>query len=213
MFKSLTVLTASSIALSSTALADDARTFDLASFDRIDIATGISAKISVGSEQSIRVETNKGDFEDLVIKVDDGVLEIRQDWKSNWRGGSKKPRYKVIASVQDLNGIDASSGSSVTATGISGGDFSVEVSSGASVDLTGTCDRIDAKGSSGADTSAKNLVCENADARASSGASLVLHADTGVQAKASSGGTITVYGGATDVSTRKSSGGSIRIRD
>ena len=211
--KSLASLTASTIALSGAAFAEDIRNFDLAAFDKIEIASGVTAQITVGGEQSVRVETNKGDYDDLVIKVKGGVLEIRQDWKKGWRISSKKPRYKLIATVADLNSVDASSGSNLSATGISAGDFSVEVSSGASVKLGGTCDQIDAKGSSGAGASAKNLVCNNADARASSGASLVLHADTGVEAKASSGGTITVYGGAQKVSTRKSSGGSVRIRD
>lgn len=197
----------------STALAKETKSYELDEVDQIDIAAGVSAKVEIGEEQSIIVETDKGDFEDLIIRVEDGVLYIKQEWKNNFWNGRKRPNYKVTATVKDLKSIEASSGSSLAAEGINDGDFTINVSSGSSVRVEGTCGVVSAEASSGASLNAKEFRCENAAADASSGASLSLFASTKVDAKASSGSSVKVYGSPEDVNARKSSGGSISIRD
>jgi len=206
-------LSAGAIALASAASAEETRTFDLAAFDRVDVAAGVTAEISVGGEQSVRVETDKGDFEDLIIKVEDGELVFKREWKNSWGIGRKKAKYKLFATVADLNAVEASSGSTLKASGIEGGDFEVDASSGASIKLTGSCDTVTADGSSGASVSAHDLICTDAVADASSGASLSLHATQSVDAEASSGASVTVGGGAEKTRIKKSSGGNVRIRD
>ena len=209
----LAFVSAGAFTLAGAAAAEDSRNFDLAAFDRIDIATGVTAEITVGGEQSVHVETDKGDFEDLVVKVDDGELVIKREWKRRFGIGRKKAKYKLIATVTDLNAVEASSGSSLTASGIEGSDFDVDTSSGASVKLSGNCDTINADGSSGSSVSASNLICKDAIADASSGASLSLHATESVDAEASSGASVTISGGAEKTRISKSSGGSISVRD
>ena len=204
-------ITVGACAFASAAQADETREFDFDTFDRIDIAAGMEAEITVGGAQSVRVETDRGDFSDLIIRVENGELYVKRDWKG--RGWGRKPKYRVFATVADLNGVEASSGSSVEARGVSGGDFEADVSSGASVSLEGSCDEIDAEASSGASLDARDLTCAAAEADASSGASISVHASEKVDAEASSGASVTVYGGPTDVRSDKSSGGSVRIRD
>ena len=189
------------------------RNFDLADFDRIDVAAGVTAEITVGGEQSVRVETDKGDFEDVIVKVEDGELIFKREWKKGWGIKRNKANYRMIATIRDLNAVEASSGSTLRANGIEGGDFDVDVSSGASVKLAGSCDTVNADASSGASVSAKELICKDAVADASSGASLSLHATDSVDAEASSGASVTVRGGAEKTRIKKSSGGSVSVKE
>ncbi|MEL7488566.1 MAG: DUF2807 domain-containing protein [Pseudomonadota bacterium] len=200
------------IASAGAAHADETRDFNFDAFDRIDAAAGVVVEVVVGGEQSVRVETDRGDFSDLIIGVENGELNVKRDWKKNgWR--RRKPNYTVYATVAELSGVEASSGSTVEATGVSGGDFDLDTSSGASVSIAGDCDTVKAEASSGSSIDARDLECASAVADASSGASIAVHAKEDADAEASSGASVTVYGGPSDVRADKSSGGSVRIRD
>ena len=190
--------------------AEDTRTYDVDAFTAVDIAAGLTAEVVIGDTQSVRAETDRGDFDDLSISVKSGVLHIKRDWKGGW--GRKKPRYTVYVTATDLEGVDASSGSSISASGVTDGDFDIDASSGAYVEVSGDCDTLSAEASSGASVKAKGLECRNANADASSGASLAIYASDSVDAEASSGASVSVYGEPKNVSSDKSSGGSVRIK-
>ena len=214
MTKFLTLSASAAALLASAALtqasAQETRTYDVGSFSAIDIAAGITAEVVIGSAQEVRAEADRGDFDDLRIQVRGDTLEIKRDWRGGW--GRKKPQYTVYVTATDLEGIDASSGSSISAEGVTGGDLEIDASSGASVKVAGDCDTLTAEGSSGATIRAKGLECQSVEADASSGASLAVFASKSVDAEASSGASVSVYGEPTNVSADKSSGGSVKIK-
>lgn len=210
----------------------ETRDYDLDAFEKVHIATGIQADITVGESQSVSIFSEKGDFEDLIVKVENGKLTVKREWKNSIWGGKRKPRYKVKATVTDLNAVKVSSGARVNATGMDGGDFELDTSSGSSASLKGDFDAIDIDASSGSSSKvegacetvivdissgssvrAKDLTCENAVADASSGASAILYATKSVTADASSGASVTVYGGASQRDVSKSSGGSVKVKE
>ncbi len=211
----------------------ETRTYDLAPIDEAQISTGVEAEITVGASQSVTVSSENGDFEDLIVKVENGRLVVKREWKGlGWGNKRRKNRYKVEAVVTDLNLLKVSSGSAVKARGVDGGDFELDISSGSTTALEGAFDAIDIDASSGSSArvegacetvivdvssgssvKAKDLTCENAVADASSGASAVLYATQSVEADASSGASVTVYGGASQRELSRSSGGSVTVRD
>lgn len=207
----------------------ETRTYDVPAFDSIDVSAGIEVYYETGTAQSVSVENRKGDFEDIIVEVDDGDLVLKRPRKIGW--GGRRTSYTVTVSVPSLSDIEASSGSHIEGSGLSGDEASIDVSSGAhavitnisasqidievssgsDVEASGTCTELDAEASSGASLDAADLKCAAVEADVSSGASITAHATDRVNADASSGGSIRIRGGATDISTAKSSGGSISV--
>lgn len=192
------------------ALAEDSRTFDLPSFDRIDVSAGIVLIADVGDPQSIVVETANGDFSDFEIEVKNGALSVSREW-NRLRWHNKKSDYKVIVSVPALRALDASSGSHARVSKINAAHFAIDVSSGAYARLDGSCQDCALDLSSGADLDAKELECGDARIDVSSGGHGEITATKSVVADASSGGFVAVYGNPARVSVDKSSGGRIKV--
>ncbi|NQY39316.1 MAG: DUF2807 domain-containing protein [Henriciella sp.] len=209
----------------------ETRTYDVGSFTAIDISAGLDLNFEQGAAGPVTVENKKGDFSDIVVEVRGDTLVLKRK-KNNWGWGRKRQRYDItvsapaISSVEASSGsdvigrgmtgsqisIDVSSGSDVTLTGVEGGTVTIETSSGSDASVSGKCETVRADSSSGSDIEAQDLVCQNGMADASSGSDISIHVTSSVNAEASSGADVDVYGGPTDVTSDKSSGGSVSIR-
>lgn len=216
-------------AMAATPAFAETRTYDVLDFDGIDVSAGIQVYYETGMSRSVSVENDKGDFSDIVVEVDDGELVLSRAKKMNW--GGKRQKYTVTVTVQALSDIEASSGSYIEGSGLSGeetsidvssgaeavitnisaGEIEIEASSGARAEASGSCSEIEADASSGASIDASELQCTALVADVSSGASIRAYATRSVHADASSGGSVNVSGGATDVTMDKSSGGSVTV--
>lgn len=224
------VLTAAAATLASVAAAET-RTYDVPGFSRIDVSTGLTLVYEAGPGQSVVAETDNGDFDKLSVAVEGDTLVLKRNGR-NWTwGGNNRDRFTITVSAPAISGLEASSGSSATAngfagnaieldansgaslraSGIDGSEVSLDVSSGASLSAAGTCGTAQLEASSGASLNAETLRCQSVIADASSGASIEAYATTSVDGDASSGGSISVTGGATDVTVDKSSGGSVSV--
>lgn len=230
MIRTLTAASLIALGLAGAASAET-RTYDVGAFTNIDISAGLDLEFSAGGTQSITVENAKGDFSDIDVFVRGDTLVLKRK-KNNWGWGRKRARYGVTVTAPTIQNLEASSGSDVSGRGMSGDDISIDVSSGADVTVTdvqggtvsiktssgsdaavsGTCDTVRARSSSGSDLEARDLVCQSGEANASSGSDLSIHVTGSVDAGASSGADVDVYGGPSDVETDKSSGGSVSIR-
>ncbi len=207
----------------------ETRTYDVGNFDAIDVSAGIVVIYETDAARSVVVENEDGNFDDIIVETKGGELVLKRPKKMGW--GRKRAPYTVTVGAESISSVEASSGSSVRGSGLTGPRAKVEVSSGAdveiigiaaetvvaqassgsSMDLSGTCNTINADASSGADLDAGALTCERLVADVSSGASIEAHASQSVRADASSGGSVRASGGASDVSIDKSSGGSVRV--
>lgn len=231
MIRSLTAASVAVLLIAGTASAET-RSYDVGSFTAIDASAGLDVTFTTGSEQSVTVENRKGNFSDIEVLVKNDTLVLKRTKKNNWGWGKKRERYRVSVSAPLISNIEASSGSDVKGSGLSGDSIFIDVSSGADVsvesvtggtvrlesssgsDLTisGTCNEVRADSSSGSDINAGNLVCTNGRAEASSGSDITIHVTGRVSADVSSGADVNVRGGPTEVDTDKSSGGSVNIR-
>ncbi len=209
-FNHAILCTAATAVLGWTSAQAETRAFDFDGFSQVGASAGVSVQITMGAEYSVHAEGSDAGLADLKITQKGDALNI----------GRKKTKFfkrradiSVYVTTPALDGVRASSGSEIEATGIDAGKFSVSVSSGADVSLAGKCDDISASVSSGSDLDGENLHCRNATVTASSGADASIFASENVTANASSGGDIDVYGAPEVRKINKSSGGDVSIRN
>ena len=191
------------------AIADE-RTYDLPTFDRIDVSAGVKLVAVAGKPQSVTVYADEGDFSDFEIQVRNGELRATREYsRLSWH--KPKSRYEVRVSVRDLRGIEASSGSFGRIENVDTADFRIDISSGAKMVIDGECGSCNIDLSSGASLSAEDLTCGRANIDVSSGGRGDLTVLDSIVADASSGGNVRVYGNPPRVNVDKSSGGSIKV--
>jgi len=238
-----TLLAASAALLLSTTAFAQSRDFDLTGFDRIDIATGLDARVTLGEAFSVSAQSRSQDaLDNLELRVVDGALQARieQSFLDFIIGGglvgmllssgnavtvditlpalagvsaSSGADVDLLAIRADQLALDASSGADIRAENAALGSVTIKASSGADVEIAGSADTLVADASSGADIDADDLRAKTVTAAASSGAGISVHATASIRAKASSGGDIDVSGNPGRRDLDESSGGSIDLDD
>lgn len=211
MNKSALLLGLASALMALPAVAQETRTYELPSFESIDISAGIRLVATSGDAQSIVVETDEGDFNDLQIKVKDDTLIITREWnRLRWHG--KKVDYKVIVSAPRIDALDASSGSYSTLEQIDSRRFSLDLSSGSFVKVNGRSADCTVDISSGANLNGREFICDTANVDVSSGGHGELSVLKILVGDASSGGHVAIYGSPERVNIDRSSGGRIKVK-
>ncbi|MEZ5954505.1 MAG: DUF2807 domain-containing protein [Hyphomonas sp.] len=207
----LIIPAAAALAFALSASAGETQTYSFSGFSELDVAAGIEVEYSPSSDYSVVADFQKGGPEDLKINQSGERLSISRKTKAGW---GDRLRVKVRVSGPALNAIEASSGSSVDATGVNADAFALKVSSGASVDVAGTCKNLVIKASSGGSAGARELKCQNVTAAASSGGSADAFASQSATSKTSSGGSVDIWGSPSVRNANKSiSGGSTSYND
>lgn len=210
MLRTLCISGLAACALVASAAAET-RSFELASFDSIDISAGIKLVATAGGKQSIEVETVQGDFSDFDIEVKDGVLRLSREW-NRLRWHQEKADYRVFVTAPTIKAIEASSGSHSTLTEVDSRRFNADLSSGSFAVITGRSDDCTVDISSGANLEARGLVCGAANIDVSSGGHGEVTVIKTLVGDASSGGHMAVFGSPERVNIDHSSGGRIKIK-
>jgi len=228
MLRRTLLLSAVGLALALPASAET-KPYDMKNFSALDASAGVTIIFEEGETQSIIAENRDGNFDRLRIENRGDTLFIGR--KNTGLFSRNKQNYTVRITAPSVYGIEASSGATVTATGVSGDDVELSASSGASIDVKsieardisleansgsrlnakGTCTDADLSASSGANISAGDLVCISVNADASSGSSIHAYASQSVAGEASSGASIRVKGSPAQIDKNRSSGGSITV--
>lgn len=188
-------------------------------------SNGLEVELVEGTTQLIIVEADENLHDIIETDIRNGVLHIKTT-KNIGRAASKK----VTVIYNNLEGVEASSGSNVTGMSTvvsndlylkasSGANLEMNVlakeltaqsSSGSDIKIKGQARNFGARSSSGSAINAKDLIVLHANAKASSGAGITLNIENSLEAKASSGGDIKYYGEPEEVSKNNSSSGSVR---
>lgn len=217
MSESKSVLIAAGFGLGALGLAGPAaaesKTYNLSGFSEIDISAGLSAEIAVGGAYAVRAEGDPEALERLDLRVEGGALILARKRQMGWGWKNSHGRLTIYVTTPKLDGVEASSGASASASGVDAPEFRADVSSGASFSVTGVCGALRSDASSGASLDARDLKCQSLSADASSGASITAFASERVDASASSGASVRVRGGAKRVNADKSSGGSVSVSE
>lgn len=200
------ILAASALALATAGVAH-AETRNLSGFTKVEANAGTDVQVTVGGAFS--VEVTGRDANRIVTRVqgDTLVVEPTRDW--SWRGR----QANVRVTLPRVNGLSASSGADLVATGVNGGAVDLDSSSGADLRVSGSCASFTAQASSGSDIDARNLRCETGSVDVSSGADAHVFASGRLDVDASSGGGVVAHGNPGIGNINLSSGGSLRRAD
>lgn len=181
---------------------------DHSGFTRVDASAGTDVEVTVG--QSFSVDVSGPGAERVVTRVSGQTLIIER--QRGWSLGA--PRQALVrVTMPRVEGLSASSGADLVATGVNGGDITLDSSSGADLRVSGRCASVVADVSSGADIHAQELRCENGSVDASSGADARVFVSGRLNVDASSGGGVVAYGNPNIGNVDLSSGGSLRRAD
>lgn len=141
------------------------KTFTLKNFKGIDVSNGLKVTVYLDSVEKVILESDNDQFDDIELKVTNGVLKIR---KKMFGKHSSNPHIIVHASY--LERFYASGGASIKTVNDLRSDYlSCEVSSGANISLNARCKLFEGKLSSGAMMSMEGSA-EVAKIKAGSGA-------------------------------------------
>lgn len=203
---------------------------NVSGYQAIEVSGGIDLYLSQGNE-AVAVSASSTEHRDRIMtKVENGVLKIWYEWKSNniridW--GNRK--LKAYVSFKDLDRLEASGGSDVEVDGaikvskldldISGGsDFSgrvelnelkVQASGGSDVSMSGKTGRLVIDASGGSDFSGYELSADICNVEASGGSDVHVTVNKELSANAS-GGSDVFYKGSGLIRDIKTSGSSIK---
>lgn len=218
--------------LAAPALAET-RIIELPAFTAVDISSGIDAVVTVGGPQSITATAvDPRLLDDLKLSVEGDTLKAHYDWSFlDIFAFGNRDRIKLAIAVPALTEVEASAGSDVDASGVTGDALTFSSSSGADLSVTGiagksielsasssaglkvagTCETGRADASSGADLEADDLLCATMEVNASSGSDLDVYASKSIRAKTSSGADLNIRGNPADVEQESSSGSDIKL--
>lgn len=209
--KRLALSAATAAALATATAYAETKDFDADGFDSIRSTAGVDVIVEVGSDFSVTLET-EGDMESAYVEVEGETLVLGRKGRKGMSWG-RSGQFTYTVTMPDFVAGDATAGSDLMISGISGGDIELSTSAGSDLEAEGTCDTLEASASSGSDLRAFDLECTDVTASASSGADIEVFATDSIDARASSGADVTVRGNPTRKNTKKSSGGSVRVSD
>lgn len=200
---------------------------NVGTFKGVKSGQAIDVYLKKGDKESVKVEVTGTSLSNVITEVAGSYLRIQMAHNSYNRGGKS---IKVYVTYVDLDRIVASSASNVFSDGtikssslelhassaanvevsIESGDVQVHASSAGDIILEGKAKSLNAEASSAGEIDAYNLLAESAEASASSAGSIKLNVSQGLNAHASSGGSIRYHGNPMKTNTNSSSGGSVK---
>ena len=193
-------------------------------FKSIEVSQGIKVNVEQADTKSITVEADDNLQEHIITKIENGVLKIESDKNYN---STETPVVNVKMPV--VNGLSASSGSEINSSNVlitenikikssSGSQINIDVeadaislesTSGSSIEAGGKALKLETSSSSGSEIDAENLMANEVISQTSSGSSTVVYPIVKLDAKASSGSSISYHKIPKTLSKEESSGGSV----
>jgi hypothetical protein len=194
-------------------------------FKSVEVSNALDLEIEQSDKTEIIVEADDNLQKDIETKVENGVLRISCKYSNFLNIKSKK----VIVKMPIIEGLEASSASSINSNNTLKGEvlnissssaasikvsaeyesMQLESSSGSNMTINGKAIKTETSASSGSIIDASKLLSNNVISDVSSGGSIQVHPLVSLKAEASSGGNINYNGKPKKVQKEERSGGSI----
>ena len=219
-----------SFSLATMAYAEE-RHFDVSDFNGVSVSHGIHVHVTMGENFEVVAESNDTQqLERLELDVQRDTLRVWMDktslslvrnegWKVTVRvtmpsliqaDASSGAELAADAMKGTALGLRASSGATILVETIDGGTITADVSSGAIFTVTeGTCETLSADISGGSSIDMAHVDCTDVAVDASSGSHAMVNAVSSINADASSGARIRVFGTFESKEFATSTGGAI----
>jgi len=209
----------------------NAETRQVKGFHAVKVSTGIQLVLNQSSTEAVAVSATTTEHRERIkTVVENGVLKIYYDndsWKF-WKNGENK-KLKAYVSAINLDGLDASAGSTVKIEGTVRSDklnvdassgavlngnvnvstLIIDQSSGAVINFSGSVKDLTVDGSSGSVLHGYELTAENCNVDASSGGGVQVTVNKELSVDASSGGYVNYKGQGVIKNIKTSSGGNV----
>jgi Putative auto-transporter adhesin, head GIN domain len=185
----------------------------VAPFSRLEVLNGVDVYLTQGDEQSLRVEVEGFDLEDIGTEVEGDTLTLSNEASRDVQFFADRRAVVYLDFVQ-LSAIEASSGSdiegrndlqvdelTVRASGGSDVELAVEaqslefmLSGGSDLEVSGETQSLSIEASGGSDVDARSLESERARVRVSGGSDASIRASAAVNIDAHGGSDVVVSG-------------------
>jgi hypothetical protein len=199
----------------------------VSNFNEVSVSAGLSLIITQGSSESAKIVAEEGVIDEVELVKSGNRLSVK--WKENFGFQWKNRNASVYVNYKKLNGLKASSGSSLKTQNllttdnldvdvssgasvnaqISCTDLNLETSSGSSAKLSGKANNMILKSSSGSTVNTKDLATEYAKIHSSSGADVAVNVSKALETSSSSGSSIRYKGNAALKNTSSSRSSSV----
>ncbi|HKJ41196.1 MAG TPA: head GIN domain-containing protein, partial [Sunxiuqinia sp.] len=166
----------------------DTQKRDTPSFHGISVTSGIDLYLTQGNSEEVVIKADPDIINDVVTKVENGILHIYLKQKLHWVWHKERRAYVTFKELDQLDAsagsdvksqnafkldkleINVSSGADVDLEDLSAESVSLDTSSGADGKLSGKVVHLNCSTSSGADIDCSDLEAEQCTVSASSGA-------------------------------------------
>jgi len=177
------------------------KTYDLANFDAIDVGGAVKLEVTFGKTQRVVVEEPDGEFGDIKLEVDDGVLDVdTRGHGDGWFKRGNHRKYTLRITMKSLSSLDVSGAVNGAITGVPGGDLDLDVSGAVKLTITGACGRLNADLSGASKLMAADLKCQDVALDLSGANTTEVHATKSISLDASGASKIIVHGAPASVS-------------
>lgn len=181
-----------------------AQPVDVVDFQEIEFSGGGSMTVEVGSSSpSCIIEVDDNLLEHIHAKVEKGQLKIYST-----RNIAPSKGLIVRITTPSLRNLSSSGSCDSKITGLSGGDFSVDVSGSGAVECIGTADKFAFVVSGSGELDADELECRSASVTVSGSGEAVVHATEKLNVSISGSGSVR-YLGSPEVTQSISGSGSV----
>ncbi|MBF6642433.1 DUF2807 domain-containing protein [Flavobacterium sp. J49] len=194
-------------------------------FDKVSVANGLECEVFLSDKFEVTVEADDNLIKGIKTVVENGTLIITSEYSNYINVTSKKiiVRLPKVVSLESTSGstlqsgnllisddltLKSSSGSSLEAE-VEADKVTLETSSGSEQKVIGKALKVYSASSSGSHIDANELLANEVNAQSSSGSSTSVNASLLLDAKASSGSSITYLNSPKEVRKEESSGGSV----
>lgn len=188
------------------------KTYTVQPFESISVASDIALKAKIGPEQSVTAKVAGGNFEDLLVGVQNGRLTIAQR-EHPFRLGGNDHSYRMTVTVPALHSLAVSSSGRLAVSGLKSDDLSIAATSSGRVEAEGTCGTLAVTVSGSGRVDASDLHCADVKAQVSNSGRIAVYASDSFSGRASDGGRIEVSGKPQTVDVDHASDGAIDIAD
>lgn len=211
--------------------AQSTRSFDLRSFDRLEMGSAFKIDVKPGSF-SIKADGDKEDIDDLEARVSSGTLIIRfKDTKNgSWWGKNRRNRVNINITMPALKGIDFSgatssriegfnnievfdlelSGASSSTVDVSARRINLDISGASSITLTGKAETMNGDISGATSFKAGDFEVASADLDISGASSARIYVTKSLQADASGASSVRYRGRPGSVNSSTSGASSVK---
>lgn len=188
----------------------ETRTINAQGFHAIDASGPYRLQFAVGETYSVSVQGAARDLDRMRISVSEGVLRISRRC-TFFCGGNNGARAAITVTAPRLDRFDASMGLNASARGVEASEFSADVAMGGVLDITGACGHLSADVAMGGVLRAAEFRCRTVIIDASMGGAANVHATQSVNAEASMGGDVDVFGSPGQRNIARTMGGDVSV--